>query len=226
MINWKIVIPYSETEIDSDKAWIINLYGTDLDFRATGGGSLPAWITWGSGILNFNPTSTGIFYIDFTIDGGTTWEVMTITVLSSLTEPVINCIDDNNINILWRTREGGIASFNFDQRKNYSFDSGKANTFDNNNIVKYFDKGKSFDRVNVYKTGIDEDTIKYLKSLRQSIQAWIHEYKPLTTNGTSVDVLTPILVDSDSFDLFNTKDSFYEIQLSFSYANVLKNILQ
>jgi len=100
---------------------------------------------------------------------------------------------------------------------------GKAKTFENNGVVKYFDKGKSFYKTNVYKTGITLEEIQHIKSLRQSIQAWVYARTQPLTNGAYVDTLTPILIDNDSFSEYNTKDSFYEIELSFSYANVVKS---
>ena len=62
----------------------------------------------------------------------------------------------------------------------------------------------------VYKTGLSNDEVDLIESLRYSIQAW--EYSPDT------DVSTPIMIDSESFNKYSTKMKMNEVRLRYRIA--------
>lgn len=223
IVNYSFIFLVGEEyDVDTTNSWLFDLYRANLEFT-----SLPTGVSFTTGaspsFFIADNITAGTYYANYSIDNGVTYNVFEFIFVNSLTEIITGCLDDNNVNIVWRNREGGLSSYNFDQRKDFSTELGKAKTFENNGVVKYFDKGKSFYKTNVYKTGISLEEITHIKSLRQSIQAWVYTRTQPLTNGSYVDTLTPILIDNDSFNEYNTKDSFYEIELSFAYANVVKS---
>lgn len=179
---------------------------------------LPAWITpsyYVSGFLSHltvSPTITGTFTYYFTEGGSPSiadYEFI-IEVVDSLTDSIETCSNSNTKCIVWITREGGRASCNFNQRKDFGGIVGQSQTFDNGGAIKYLTRGKVFSSVTVYKTGVTNTEIDLIESLRNSIQAW--EY------NSDTDVSTPILLDSDSYDKYSTKNKLSEIKLKYRIA--------
>lgn len=118
--------------------------------------------------------------------------------------------------LVWLNREGGRSSMIFDQRKDYGLTAGEVKSFDNNTSIKYINRGKNFDNTTVYKSGISQDEILLIESLRTSIQVWEYD---INTNSNK-----PIFVDSSSFNKFNTKNKFNEV--SFKYRLATYKIIQ
>lgn len=179
--------------------------------------SYPAWITDNNtvGIINWltcNPTITGTYTYYFTESTSppTLDACLIIEVVDSLTESIDTCNNSETITINWVTREGGRASYLFDQRKDFKGIIGDNKTYDNNGTIKYINRGKNFVYKVVYKTGITDDEVDLLESLRYSIQAW--EY------NTTTDVSTPIILDSNSYDLYSTKTKINEVTLKYRIA--------
>lgn len=104
----------------------------------------------------------------------------------------------------------------FDQRKDYGLTAGEVKSFDNNTSIKYINRGKNFDNTTVYKSGISQDEILLIESLRTSIQVWEYD---INTNSNK-----QIFVDSSSFNKFNTKNKFNEV--SFKYRLATYKIIQ
>lgn len=162
--------------------------------------------------LLITPIATGTYTYYFTLGGSppTQDACLIIEIVDSLEDSVETCTNANTKCIVWITREGGRASYLFDQRKNYGGVIGQGQQFDNNGSIKYLSRGKNFDTVTVYKTGLSNSEIDLIESLRYSIQAW--EYNPDT------DVSTPIIMDSESYDKYSTKNKLNEIQLKYRIA--------
>ena len=179
--------------------------------------SLPAWIVPSISItyidyLTLSPTVTGTYTYYFTEGGSppTLDACLIVEVVDSLTDSITTCNNSDTITLVWITREGGRATYLFDQRKDFKGIVGDFKTFDNNGIIKYINRGKNFVYKVVYKTGITDDEVDLLESLRYSIQAW--EYNATT------DVSTPILLDSNSYDLYSTKTQLNEVNLKYRIA--------
>ena len=179
---------------------------------------LPAWINIIPltepyiELLEIIPPTLGTYSYDFTLGGSPSNPDarLVVEVVDSLTTSLTTCNNSNAITLVWITREGGRASYIFDQRKDFSLDTGENKTFDNGGVLKYFERGKNLDVKTVYKTGLSNAEIDLIASLRTSIQAWEYDYV--------TDISTPILVNPDSFDLYSTKVNLNEITLRYSVA--------
>lgn len=178
--------------------------------------ALPAWIVpyYNPYIkyLTLTPTILGTYTYYFTEGGSppTLDACLIVEVVDSLTDSITTCNNSDTITLVWITREGGRATYLFDQRKDFKGIVGDFKTFDNNGTIKYINRGKNFVYKVVYKTGITDDEVDLLESLRYSIQAW--EYNATT------DVSTPILLDSNSYDLYSTKTQLNEVNLKYRIA--------
>ena len=178
--------------------------------------ALPAWITPNYtpyiDRIQFTPTVTGTYTYYFTEGGSppTLDACLIVEVVDSLTDSITTCNNSDTITLIWITREGGRVTYLFDQRKDFKGIVGDVKTFDNNGTIKYINRGKNFVYKTVYKTGISDEEVDLLESLRYSIQAW--EYNSTT------DVSTPILLDSNSYDLYSTKTQLNEVNLKYRIA--------
>lgn len=133
-----------------------------------------------------------------------------VEFVNDLTEPIDSCNNSESINLVWINREGGRSSYIFDQRKDFGITVGNEKTFDNNGVIKYVSRGKQFENKTVYKKGLSKNEVDFLDSLRYSIQAW--EYDAVN------DISTPIVLDSNSFDKYNTKENLFEISFKYRLA--------
>ena len=139
-----------------------------------------------------------------------------IEVVNSLTEQITVCDKSDNINLVWITREGGRASYIFDQRKDYGTNLGESKSYDNNGYLRFINRGKNFENKTVYKTGLSNDEVDYLESLKYSIQAW--EYNSTT------DTLIPIIINTDSsINKYSSKSKVNEVVIKYRLATY-KNI--
>lgn len=149
-----------------------------------------------------------VYLIDEPTKAGTA--IITITVEDILNNIEICCTDP--INIVWLNRQGGRANYIFTQRKDFKVDIGKSPTFISNGIIKYSERRGVYDGLVVYATGLSQDEVDYLDTLRYAIQAW-----RFNTDNT----FSPILLDSTGFTKYNTKENMYEVVISFIYATEL-----
>ena len=134
-----------------------------------------------------------------------------ITTITPSTHYIYTFNNNTSVCLVWINREGGRSSMIFDQRKDYGLTAGDTKTFDNNTTVKYINRGKNFDNTTLYKSGITQDEVLLIESLRTSIQVWEYD---INTN-----VSTPVVVDSNSFPKFNTKNPFNEVSFKYRIAN-------
>ena len=137
--------------------------------------------------------------------------LLIIEVVDSLTESLTTCTGTGDATLVWINRQGGRSSYTFNQRKDYEFRIGSPNTFDNNGTIKYTYKGKNFYAWTVYKTGITENEMTLITSLRSCIQAWFYD--------SSNDISTPIIIDNTSFKIGSTKEKLKEVSFSFRFAD-------
>ncbi len=140
-------------------------------------------------------------------------EFATLTIIAEETFNDIDICCDTQHNIVWFNRQGGWQNYIFTQRVNTEVEVGKATTFINNGIVKYSDRGRVYNAVTLYATGITKTEIDYLDTLRYGIQAY--EFIQAT------ETFVPILVEPNSFNKYNTKENMYEVNISFKYATQL-----
>jgi len=112
--------------------------------------------------------------------------------------------------LVWINQAGGRSTFLFNQRMDKSVEGGDALIAENGGINKYFTKGKYKDGRTVYCTGISDDELLTVASLKKSIQAW--EYFPQT------DTYLPIIIDKESFNTVSTKNRFNSVTVNYKYA--------
>ena len=212
MITQKIIIANNQVS-----TCIFRLFNVFPNMQLNTVTSLPAWIVPSISVtyidyLTLTPTVTGTYTYYFTEGGSppTLDACLIVEVVDSLTDSITTCNNSDTVTLVWITREGGRATYLFDQRKDFKGIVGDVKTFDNNGTIKYINRGKNFVYKVVYKTGITDDEVDLLESLRYSIQAW--EYNATT------DVSTPILLDSNSYDLYSTKTQLNEVNLKYRIA--------
>jgi len=206
--------------------------GTQIQFFASGNvfhdmslsaiTSFPAWITpsyLGFPTINYLDVDTdvaalGTYSYYFTENGGlppSQDALLIIEIVDSLIESLDTCTGTGDATLVWINRQGGRSSYTFNQRKDYEFRIGSPNTFDNGGIIKYNNRGKNFYAWTVYKTGITDNEMTLITSLRTSIQAWFYA----ESNGVS----TPIIIDNNSFKTGSTKEKLKEVSFSFRFAD-------
>ena len=212
MITQKIIIANNQVS-----TCIFRLFNVFPNMQLNTVTSLPAWIVPSISVtyidyLTLTPTVIGTYTYYFTEGGSppTLDACLIVEVVDSLTDSITTCNNSDTVTLVWITREGGRATYLFDQRKDFKGIVGDVKTFDNNGTIKYINRGKNFVYKVVYKTGITDDEVDLLESLRYSIQAW--EYNATT------DVSTPILLDSNSYDLYSTKTQLNEVNLKYRIA--------
>lgn len=180
--------------------------------------SLPSWMTSNTsdfGQINYidmSPTITGDFVLTFssTHSPPITDTTLNIKVVDSFYDSTDTCFSSDSKCIVWITREGGRASMVFDQRIDFGIKSGESNTYENNSTLRYTTRGKVYNEVTLFKTGMTRDEIDLMQSMRMAIQAW--EFIPDT--GESLEVV----FDNKSFEKFSTNEEFYETSITFRYG--------
>lgn len=193
--------PKIKVKVNNNPAWFIentdiNGYSTYFEITA------PANGTYTYPLVEVWNVATNTFI-----------EFATLTIIAADTFNDIDICCDTQHNIVWFNRQGGWQNYIFTQRVDTEVEVGKATTFINNGIVKYSDRGRVYNAVTLYATGITKTEIDYLDTLRYSIQAYEFDKDTLT--------FIPILVESNSFNKYNTKENMYEVNISFKYATQL-----
>jgi hypothetical protein len=148
----------------------------------------------------------GNFSFTFDLDG----EEQTIEIVIS------NCIQnfydnccDNQCNIAWLNRQGGWQNYIFTGIKTFEVRQDDGNTFKTlQKVLKWTNRSEVYDGMICTTGNIPKAHVDYLDSLRYSIQAYL--YNP-TTNAWDI----PIVVDSESFTKYTTKDKLFDISIAF-----------
>lgn len=185
--------------------------------------SLPAWFTNNtflgySTYWTITPPTIGTFTYNVNIYNddeptliGT--GVITLTV-ADIYENIDNCCSDSNINIVWLNRQGGRGNYIFTQRKDTNVKIGEEKTYKVNGVIKRSEVRNVYDGKIVYSTGLSQNQVDFLDTLRYAIQAW--EFHSDTLE------FVPILLDINSFTKYSTKENMYELNISYIYAEELK----
>lgn len=205
----------SATTID-----VVNLYspGSQVTFNS----SLPGWFvnnTIGGYSNTWVVTAPvdGTFTYSVQVFNGTQFVTATLNLLvQDFFENIDNCCDKKNI--VWLNRQGGFGNFMFTQRRDYSVDLDKPSTFISDDVIKYSERGRVYDSITVYCTGISNNQIDYIDTLRYAIQAWEYD--------EDSKVFTPILIESGNFAKRNTKIRMNRTTLTYRYAKSLNVQMQ
>ena len=175
-----------------------------------------------SGLITFTYSGTGVKGASITYKIGSTDYFVLISVTMIDCDPITNqqyveC-PTNPVCIAWLNNKGGWDSYYFAQTKAYSVDQSDAIEY-----INYLEENRYATRGNVYE-GIEclnnlipLDHIDRIKSLRNSIQAYI-----MVPNDADGYDFTPIKVEQGKFTTYQTSQEFYSLSFKFIYAKALK----
>jgi hypothetical protein len=157
--------------------------------------------------------TTGAYSFTFQV-GDVTYTVQ-INVSSCLTEFYDNCCD-NQCNIAWLNPQGGWQNYIFTGIKTFEVDQDNGNTFKTSNKTIKWSERKEVYEATICTTGnIPKAHVDYLDSLRYSVQAFL--FNPATN---AFDI--PILVDSDSFTKYTSRQKLFDISIRFLKAKEIQ----
>jgi hypothetical protein len=125
----------------------------------------------------------------------------------------INECQKDVIGIVWVNQEGGRQSYWFGQVKDFKINQQGGKTYENSSKeLRYFDKGRVSNGVNIFQEYIPLEHVTSIASLKNSIQAWA------CTNIDEFSTYKAIIIDEDSWVLRRTNDRFYSAAFQFEYA--------
>jgi hypothetical protein len=152
---------------------------------------------------------------DFVFSAGDTEFTLTVNVVSCPT-PTVSAITEcqkDVIGIVWVNQEGGRQSYWFGQVKDFKINQQGGKTYENSSKeLRYFDKGRVSNGVNIFQEFIPLEHVTAIASLKNSIQAWA------CTNIEEFSTYKAIIIDEDSWVLRRTNDRFYSAAFQFEYA--------
>jgi hypothetical protein len=117
------------------------------------------------------------------------------------------------LRIVWRNTLGGDEVYYFNQNKAYSVEQDKGNTFKTSDReLRYQSRGDVYDAVEIITQQIPRSHVAKIRSLRDSIQAWV------APNIDTPSTWIPIILDSGSFNTWDTIEPLNTVTLKFRYA--------
>jgi hypothetical protein len=157
----------------------------------------------------------GVHDVVFSVDEGGTQFTLTVNVVNCPT-PTVSAITEcqkDVIGIVWVNQEGGRQLYWFGQVKDFKINQQGGKTYENNSKeLRYFDKGRVSNGVNIFQEFIPLEHVTSIASLKNSIQAWA------CTNIEEFSTYKAIIIDEDSWVLRRTNDRFYSAAFQFEYA--------
>jgi hypothetical protein len=186
--------------------------------------NVPAFVTLASGSapntytgwqIN-GKTTSGTYSFSFqenTLTGNRNWTVI-IEVGACGTVVYDNCCT-NQYNIAWLNRQGGWQNYIFTGIKTFEVRQDDGDTFKTyEKVIKWANKKEVYNGVILTTGNTPKSHVDYLDSLRYSIQAYL--YNDLT-DAWDIE----ILIDSDSFVKYTSRQKLFDNTISFIYANEL-----
>jgi hypothetical protein len=157
--------------------------------------------------------TAGAFTFTFEVDGETF--LVEINVSTCITEFYDNCCD-NQCNIAWINPQGGWQNYIFTGIKTFEVQQDNGNTFKTSNKTIKWSERKEVYEATICTTGsIPKAHVDYLDSLQYSVQAYL--FNP-TTNAFDI----PILVDSDSFTKYTSRQKIFDVSIRFLKAKEIQ----
>jgi len=210
---------------DSDQSIYFDLSPFYFSWWAEVSGSLPAGVTELQDAITL---STVGFFIDYsalasgintvTIEGfeqdasGDSLGLFTLVFeKSSCTTEVEVCCATDYVSLAWLSLEGGIKQWVFPGVREFNVKVGDANTFKNSSYqVQYSERKNVFNAKRVSSDFITQEQVDYLDDLRYTIQAW--------ELNEDASVVTPILLDNESFRKYGSREKFFDVSIQYSIA--------
>lgn len=155
------------------------------------------------------------YTIEYSDGFDTFTQEITITKIAcpDATPDTFNDCGPDEIRIVWRNTLGGDEVYYFNQQKSYLVEQDKGSTFvSSDNELKYQSRENIYDGTELIMQLIPKSHANRIRSLRDSIQAWV------APNIDDVDTWIPIIVDSESFTLYDTIEPLINLSFKFRYA--------
>jgi hypothetical protein len=157
--------------------------------------------------------TVGAFTFTFEVDGEVF--LVEINVNTCITEFYDNCCD-NQCNIAWLNPQGGWQNYIFTGIKTFEVQQDNGNTFKTSNKTIKWSERKEVYEATICTTGnIPKSHVDYLDSLRYSVQAFL--FNPATN---AFDI--PILLDSESFTKYTSRQKIFDISIRFLKAKEIQ----
>lgn len=162
-----------------------------------------------------------VYEIVVTVDGvAKTFTLKAINCAASSVQNVNDC-EKSPIQVVWKNRAGGWNNYWFIQDKQYSVDQSEGKTYiTKDDEKKWTTRGDIYDAVTVEQKQIPKSHVDFVRSLRDSIQAYV------ATDITNPATFVPIMLEEESFNLYSISDEFFGVTFKFTYAKKRKVQLQ
>jgi hypothetical protein len=157
--------------------------------------------------------TAGAFTFTFEVDGETF--LVEINVSTCITDFYDNCCD-NQCNIAWINPQGGWQNYIFTGIKTFEVQQDNGNTFKTSNkTIKWSERREVYEATICTTGSIPKAHVDYLDTLQYSVQAYL--FNP-TTNAFDI----PILVDSDSFTKYTSRQKLFDVSIRFLKAKEIQ----
>jgi hypothetical protein len=182
---------------------------------------LPEWVTLtysGEYVNGFiiNPPYEGTYQFTFDTQNGETIEYEVEINISNCNQVAYDNCCDNQCNIAWLNLQGGWQNYIFTGIKTFEVDQDNGNTFKTlNKTIKWSERKEVYNAVVCTTGSIPKAHVDYLDSLRYSIQAFLYNS---TTNAFDI----PILIDSDSFVKYTSRQKLFDVSIRFLRAKEIQ----
>lgn len=114
------------------------------------------------------------------------------------------------VNIQWVNQTGGMQNYYFSGVREFDVSQDNAKKYiDPGKVNRYSTRGQVYKGEVVTTKAIPKTHVELLDSLRYAIQAWVNVD----------DRLYPIVIDSDSYVKYKSKDKFFDVSMRFLYAD-------
>jgi hypothetical protein len=182
---------------------------------------LPEWVTltysglYVNGFI-INPPTEGSYSFTFETEGEETIEYEVEINISNCNQVAYDNCCDNQCNIAWLNLQGGWQNYIFTGIKTFEVDQDSGNTFKIlNKTIKWSERKEVYNAVVCTTGSIPKAHVDYLDSLRYSIQAFLYNS---TTNAFDI----PILIDSDSFVKYTSRQKLFDVSIRFLKAKEIQ----
>ncbi len=178
---------------------------------------LPSWVTLtynGIYVNGFviNPPTQGSYSFTFETVNGETIEYEVDIIVSNCNSVAYDNCCDNQCNIAWLNPQGGWQNYIFTGIKTFEVQQNDGETFKTlNKTIKWSERKDVYNAVICSTGNIPKSHVDYLDTLRFSVQAYLFN---ATTNLFDI----PILLDSDSFTKYTTRQKLFDISVRFIKA--------
>jgi hypothetical protein len=182
---------------------------------------LPEWVTLtysGEYVNGFiiNPPTEGSYSFTFETEGEETIEYEVEINISNCNQIAYDNCCDNQCNIAWLNLQGGWQNYIFTGIKTFEVDQDNGNTFKTlNKTIKWSERKEVYNAVVCTTGSIPKAHVDYLDSLRYSIQAFLYNS---ATNAFDI----PILIDSDSFVKYTSRQKLFDVSIRFLKAKEIQ----